>query len=103
MGPYLGVHEALWVWKNQKYSKFHPNQAKMPYQARPPARAAFFCDPKTRLRGSLRATKCLDASWSVPGHHTITMGPHLGIPWAPWVWQDKKIPNYTRSGSLNMT
>ena len=46
------------------------------------------CDPKTRLRGSLRATKCLDASYSVPGHHTITMGPYLGVPRGPGVRQN---------------
>ena len=46
MGPYLGVHGAPLIWQNQKYCKFHPNQAKMPYQTRAPARAAFFCGPK---------------------------------------------------------
>ena len=41
------------------------------------------CDPKTRLQGSLRATKCLDASYSVPRHHTITIGTHSGSPGHP--------------------
>ena len=48
------------------------------------------CDPKTHLRGSLRATKCLDASYSVPRHHTITMGPSLGVPQAPWARQNQQ-------------
>ena len=90
MGPYLGVHEAPRVRQNQKYSKFHPDQAKMPYQMRAPAGAAFFCDPETRLRGSLRATKRWDASYNVPRHHTITMGPQLGVPRALWGRQNQK-------------
>ena len=73
-----------------KSEKKQPKQGKTPYQTRTPARGTFFCDPKTRLRGSLWATKCLDASYSVPGHHTITMGPHLGVPRAPWVRQNRK-------------
>ena len=46
------------------------------------------CDPKTHLRASLQATKRLDASYSVPRPHTITMGPYLGVPRAPWVRQN---------------
>ena len=45
----------------------------------------FFCDPENRPWGSMRATKRLDASYSVPGHHGISVGPHLGVTWAPWV------------------
>ena len=52
-------------------------------------------NPKTRLRGSLRATKCLDASYSVPRHHTITMGPYLGFPRAPWVRQNPSCRIFT--------
>ena len=59
------------------------------------------CDPKTRLRGSLRATKCLDASYSVPRHHTITMGPYRGVPRAPWAWQNKKNPNSVFRGPVS--
>ena len=46
-----------------------------------------FCNPKTRLWGPLRATKCLDAWYSVPRHHTITMGPYLGFPRATGIIQ----------------
>ena len=53
------------------------------------------CDPKTRLRGSLRATKCLDASYSVPRHQTITMGPYLGVPRALGVWQNPTCKIFT--------
>ena len=52
-------------------------------------------DPKTRLQGSLRATKCLDASYSIPRHHTITMGPYLGVPRAPWVRQNPTCKIFT--------
>ena len=54
-----------------------------------------FCDPKTHLRGTLRATKCLDTSYSVPRHHTISMGPYLGVPRAPWVRQNPTCKNFT--------
>ena len=47
------------------------------------------------LRGSLRATKCLDASYSVPRHHTITMEPYLGFPRAPWVRQNPTCKSFT--------
>ena len=53
------------------------------------------CDPKTCLRGSLRATKCLDASYSVPRHHTNTMGPYFGVPRAPWVRQNPTCKIFT--------
>ena len=51
--------------------------------------------PKILLRGSLRATKCLDASYSVPRHHTTTMGPYLGVPRAPWVRQNPTCRIFT--------
>ena len=61
-------------------------------------------DPKTRLLGSLWATKCLDASYSVPRHHTISMGPYHGVPWAPWVQQNRKKPRISPiSGSQKKT
>ena len=53
------------------------------------------CDPKTRLRGSLRGTKCLDSSYSAPRHHTITMGPYLGVPRAPWARQNPTCKFFT--------
>ena len=53
------------------------------------------CDPKTRLRGSLRATKCLDASYSVLRHHTITVGPYRGVPRPPWVQQNPTCKIFT--------
>ena len=72
----------------------NPNFHRFPAKfALPNARAgarSFFCDPKTRLQGSLRANKCSDAAYSVPGHHRVSMGLHLGVPWAPWVWQNQK-------------
>ena len=52
-------------------------------------------NPKTRLRGSLQATKCLDASYNVPRHHTITMGPYLGVPRAPGVRQNPTCKIFT--------
>ena len=39
--------------------------------------------PQNPSVGSLRATKCLDASYSVPRRHTISMGPYHGIPGHP--------------------
>ena len=53
------------------------------------------CDSKTRVRGSLRATKCLDASYNVPRHHTITMGPYLGVLRAPLIWQNPTCKIFT--------
>ena len=99
MGPYRGVPRAPWVRQNPTFSKiqiFTISQPNLPYQTRAPgpARAAFFCDPKTRLRGSLRANKCSDAAYSVPKHHRISMGLHLGVPWAPWVWQNQRNRNF---------
>ena len=40
----------------------------------------------------------MDASYNVPGRHTISMGPYLGVPWAPWVRQNKKKLNFTYFG-----
>ena len=51
--------------------------------------------PQNPSAGSLRATKCLDASYSVPRHHTITMGPYLGVPRAPWALQNPTCKIFT--------
>ena len=51
--------------------------------------------PQTRLRGPLRETKCLDASYSVPRHYTISVGPYHGVPRAPWVWQNPTCKTFT--------
>ena len=53
------------------------------------------CNPKPCLQGSLRATKCLDASYSLPRHHTITMGPYLKVPRAPWVRKNPTCKIFT--------
>ena len=77
-----------------------------PYrQTRAPAQAALFCSSKNRLRGSLRANKCSDAAYSVPGHHRIRMGPYLGIPRTPWAGQNQKKREFDPFGppGKNMT
>ena len=51
--------------------------------------------PQNPSAGSLRATKCLDASYSVPRHHTITMGLYLGAPRVPWVRQNPTCKIFT--------
>ena len=61
------------------------------------------CDPKTCLRGSLRATKCLDASYSVPRRHTISVGPYHGVHRAPWVRQNRKICEFHPFGGPKKT
>ena len=91
MGPYRGVPRAPWVRQNPNFSNmFTVSRPNLPYQMRAPARAAFFCDPKTRLRGSLRANRRSNAAYSAPRHYTISMGLHLGVPGAPWVRQNRK-------------
>ena len=84
---------------------FHPKVPQKGYVLKPPLQSTrhplalqncqnrhgtISCGPKTRLWGSLRATKCLDASDSVPRRHTISMGLYLGVPRAPWVRQNRK-------------
>ena len=89
MGPYRGVPGAPWIQQNPTWKNFTVFQPNLPHQTRVLAHAAVF-GPKTRLRGSLRTSKRADAAYSAPGHHTISMGPHLGVPGAPWVRQNKK-------------
>ncbi len=90
MGPYRGVPRAPWIRQKPTWKKITVFQPNLPHQTRAPARTAVFCDPKTCLRGSLRANKRSDAAYSAPRHHTISMGPHLGVPGAPWVRQNQK-------------
>ena len=66
--------------------KFSPFLAKFALQNCQNRHGTILCDPKTRLQ----AIKCLDASYSVPRRHTISMGPYHGVPQAPWVRQNRK-------------
>ena len=88
MGSYLGVPRAPWVRQNPTCKIFTVFQPNLPCKTTKTPYGTILCDSKTHLRGSLRATKCLEASYSVPRHHTITMGPYLGVPRAPWVRQN---------------
>ena len=74
------------------FLNFHRFPAKFALQSCQNLHGTILCDPKTRLRGSLRATKCLDASYSVPRRHTITMGPSLGPA------KSKKNAHFTHPG-----
>ena len=74
---------------------FHCFPTKFALQSCQNLHGTIMCDPKTRLQGSLRATKCLDASYSVPRHHSITTGPYLGVPKAPWVQQNPNCKIFT--------
>ena len=77
-----------------KLKKIHCFPAKFAFQNCQNRHGTILCDPKTHLQGSLLATNCLDASYSVPGCHTISMGPYLGVPRAPWVRQNQKYSEF---------
>ena len=98
MGPYLGVHGAPWIWQNQKYCKFHPNQAKMPYQTRAPARTALFCGQKPVCGGPCGQP----SAWMPPTVSQDTTqslwDPTLGSLGHPGSGKIKKIANFARFG-----
>ena len=68
-----------------KFTNFTLVQQNLPHKTAQTAAGPSCRDPKTGLWGSQHVKKCLNTFQCVPRQHTNTVGPYLGVPWAPWV------------------
>ena len=77
------------------FANFTLFQQNLPHKTAQSAAEPSCGDPKTGLWGSLHAKKCWEAFYTVPRHHTITMGPCRGVSRAPWIRQKPTWKNFT--------
>ena len=90
MGPYRGVPRAPWIRQKPTWKNFAVFQLNLPYETHAQVRAAVFCDPKARLRGSLRAKKVLEG---LPYRPKTPHNRYGTLPWGPWGTLDLAKPN----------